>query len=136
MGPGPDAHEERFIAIARRLDEFQLTVDHTLSDEQCCVEGYQERMDILGNGLGMVQTELQHLSETLEAVQQDGPPTDVPRPPEPSALRPERAAGDRRRATVADPDVDETASAIAGSYATVQELVEAVQTSQKEDDNT
>ena len=34
VGPGPDAHEERFIALTRRFDEFQLTVDHTLYDVQ------------------------------------------------------------------------------------------------------
>ena len=49
--------KERFVVLTQRFDEFQTTVEQTLSDVQACVESYQERMRVLENGLGMVQTE-------------------------------------------------------------------------------
>ena len=92
-------------------------------------------MRILDNGLGMVQTETQEISETIEALQQNGPQTSTPKPPEPHTVpRPERAAGDRRRTTTAEPDADDAASAVTGSETPVTELVQAIQTAQQDAD--
>ena len=91
-------------------------------------------MDLLEHGLGVAQTELQDMSETVEALQQAEPQNSIPNPPEPEFPRPERAAGDRRRATLADSTADETASACTGSDVPVHEIVTAIQTSTKEAD--
>ena len=91
-------------------------------------------MNLLEHSLGIVQTELQDMSDAVEALQQAEPQNSVPSPPEPDFPRPERAAGDRRRATLADSTADETASACTGSDVPVHEIVNAIQTSTKEAD--
>ena len=90
--------------------------------------------ETLENNIGSTQTALQELVEAVEDLQQNEPHTAVPPPPTPTFPRPERAAGDRRRAAAADPEADVASSAGAGTDATVQGLVEAIQTLQKESD--
>ena len=133
-GLSSDATNDRLTAIIERLDGFEMTVEQTLSDVQCVVQGYQERMEALENNLGATQTVLQELAVTVEDLQQDEPNVVVPPPPTPAFPRPERAAGDRRRVAAVESEADVASSAGAGTDATVQGLVEAIQTSQKEAD--
>ena len=75
-GQGPDASSsssssrDRFASLTQRFEEFQTTVEQTLSDVQTRVDSYQERFRTLEDGLGLVQTYLQTMTETVEAMQQ------------------------------------------------------------------
>ena len=84
-----------------------------------------------------MQAELQDVSDTVAYLQEAegaGREPRVPPPPRPTFPRPARPAEEHRRAGFAESEADEAASAITGSDMPVQELVQAIQTSQKEAD--
>ena len=124
---GTGSSRDRLASLAQRFEEFHTTAEQTLSEVQAKLEEHQERFRNVEAGIGVVQTDMQTMTETVEAMQQSGPQASVPPPPEPGILLTEGAEGDRRRAA----DADDAASAGAGSKATAQDIGQAIQAAQK-----
>ena len=74
-GREPDASSsvsssrDRLAWLVQRFEEFHTTVEQTFSEVQTRLEDYQERFRILEDGIGLVQSDMQTMTETVEVMQ-------------------------------------------------------------------
>ena len=70
-GPQQDKrHGERILGLEKRLDEFKLLVEQTLSDVQSCEQSLRAQMSALEDGVGAAQAEIQDVSDTAVSLQE------------------------------------------------------------------